>query len=1092
MNENKTFLINYIEKLEKEYHKSRTGFFMYEYPWIVDLYPKTSKKETMFKILKQKIEEPNYNISDRLLISLGEVIDKLERQKRGAKTNEPLTYMNDIIFKLDDLLAFIIYEYFFPFPQKFNEFLELLVVLDKFFVNYIRDFFIKMRENMREDSSIDLDYGPSLHYRTYQEAFQAYSREEMEEVFDEDSYEKGYQNIKSFLSNYSYGGEYEQAVMIKIVKDKLQIIYNKKCRTKYYKGIDNFNRKKYKFITERENLKQDGIDNQKWYNAFLNKFYFQDEILNEPDKYTIDFLDKIRDPEPSKQEISRTSGYLPDIHFLIVNENLKPSESKTLLENLEKIWGIADFFKSSEKLKTNPPKFMRNNLKVIVEKINKEGLKELFENFLPYTPPEEIYAPHTWATFVIENNFLNEISPEDLSELLENNDLNFLHKIIKLVESYKKDDIYFREYIYKIIVEKSPKSVINSILRIFENDNLDDIYQISSSGILYQLKQDSMITKSIKNLILRIFEKDNLDNISQILSSGILFQLNEEEFITLIKDLNFTKKILRSQFNNPQIYNYDQNILTGIFYQLDKYSPNTLYQLFDYILEKGEYDSLLLMVTFAFSTLELEKIIPALEKNNINFLTLIANKLDEINQEETTYSEDDMYRLEHCCDSIRELCDKDEKFKNFIKQNIVEVSEIENNKALAIVIGGRFLEYTDGLTKEEDYKLFRNLIRAFDFLPYEHEVYLSDREFYETFEDIIAIMHGCKVNQSALKEAIKDSILEDEPRVYIYFFKEILFSEPEYPILGLFDANDLLSLVNHPDFPRKIFEIIKFYFETDKKLNIDYDMDVIFCLLSVVNEKLKDDSLTGILKEILDYMSPKLKEKLNQRLFLYVNININDEFGEKFINFFKKLRNFHVKFFEIINQEDPRTIQKIKIEDTEYVVFDGFLRLWFSRTSLNLSNIEGFKELKNLKKISISAKISEITDLDSHVDLEELILKQNKITEIKGLEHLPNLKVLSLNNNQLTEIKGLNNLENLEELHLDNNQISEIQGLEHLPNLKALYLNNNRISEIKGLKNLVNLERFSILKNQIPRELENKIGYTGQNYVRYCQQKKEN
>jgi len=262
LNENKSLLIKYIEKLKKEYHNSRTGFFRYEYPWIVKLYPRTPQKEKMFTVLLQKIQDTTYIISEPLLTALGSSIDKLKKQRK-AKPDLLFTYINDIIFTLDDLLALIIMEYFQPFSHHFNAFLELVVVLDVFIVEYLNDYFKKIVESHHEDwsnSYLLFEEGPlSMH-----------------EVFDNDSYEKGYNNFKSFLYMYynSYGND--QAVMIKIVNDKLQIIYNKKSRTKYYKGIDKFNKKKYKFILERERLKQDDL---KWYTAFLNRYYFRDEII---------------------------------------------------------------------------------------------------------------------------------------------------------------------------------------------------------------------------------------------------------------------------------------------------------------------------------------------------------------------------------------------------------------------------------------------------------------------------------------------------------------------------------------------------------------------------------------------------------------------------------------------------------------------------------------------------------------------------------------------------------------------------------------------------------------------------------------------
>lgn len=138
----------------------------------------------------------------------------------------------------------------------------MINVLSKFFVDYVEDTFDRFYENY-EDTYFDGD-----------------PQEMVDLLFEQDSYKEGYHNIDSFYTNHAFSDEYslfnyEQAVMIKIVNNKLKIVYNRKGKTKYYKNIKKFNRKRYKFALEKERLKS---DNQEWYNAFLNKYYFQDEI----------------------------------------------------------------------------------------------------------------------------------------------------------------------------------------------------------------------------------------------------------------------------------------------------------------------------------------------------------------------------------------------------------------------------------------------------------------------------------------------------------------------------------------------------------------------------------------------------------------------------------------------------------------------------------------------------------------------------------------------------------------------------------------------------------------------------------------------
>ena len=134
-----------------------------------------------------------------------------------------------------------------------------------------------------------------------------------------------------------------------------------------------------------------------------------------------------------------------------------------------------------------------------------------------------------------------------------------------------------------------------------------------------------------------------------------------------------------------------------------------------------------------------------------------------------------------------------------------------------------------------------------------------------------------------------------------------------------------------------------------------------------------------------------------------------------------------------------------------------------------ISEIKGLETLTNLKELSLdNNQISEIKGLESLTELEILSLSNNQISEIKGLETLTDLKELSLDNNQISEIKGLESLTELEILSLSNNQISEIKGLEMLNNLYLLFLGGNKITEIKGFENLINLQIIYLNNNQIP------------------------
>ena len=75
--------------------------------------------------------------------------------------------------------------------------------------------------------------------------------------------------------------------------------------------------------------------------------------------------------------------------------------------------------------------------------------------------------------------------------------------------------------------------------------------------------------------------------------------------------------------------------------------------------------------------------------------------------------------------------------------------------------------------------------------------------------------------------------------------------------------------------------------------------------------------------------------------------------------------------------------------------------------------------------------------------LDQLLLNENKITEISDVETLVDLNTLDLSDNLITQIKNLSTLKLLEELWLTNNKIehfSELENLRPLERLQTIYL----------------------------------------------------
>ncbi|MDQ0231423.1 leucine-rich repeat domain-containing protein [Metabacillus malikii] len=94
-------------------------------------------------------------------------------------------------------------------------------------------------------------------------------------------------------------------------------------------------------------------------------------------------------------------------------------------------------------------------------------------------------------------------------------------------------------------------------------------------------------------------------------------------------------------------------------------------------------------------------------------------------------------------------------------------------------------------------------------------------------------------------------------------------------------------------------------------------------------------------------------------------------------------------------------------------------------------------------------------------DLEQvtgLSLGYEGITELTGLESAVNLEFLYLSGNQITDISVLKSLENLHDLYIDNNNIKNIEALAQLTNLVNVSIAYNPIETITDFELLQKLE----------------------------------
>ena len=125
-------------------------------------------------------------------------------------------------------------------------------------------------------------------------------------------------------------------------------------------------------------------------------------------------------------------------------------------------------------------------------------------------------------------------------------------------------------------------------------------------------------------------------------------------------------------------------------------------------------------------------------------------------------------------------------------------------------------------------------------------------------------------------------------------------------------------------------------------------------------------------------------------------------------------------------------------------------------------------EMATLDSLAASdAEITDLTGLESAVNLTYLSLNDNDITDIPALSELTILERLWLSNNRIEDISALAKLTNLTELWLWNNQIEDISTLANLTGLTQLSLGRNMITDISALSGLINLNTLILRSNRI-------------------------
>ena len=121
----------------------------------------------------------------------------------------------------------------------------------------------------------------------------------------------------------------------------------------------------------------------------------------------------------------------------------------------------------------------------------------------------------------------------------------------------------------------------------------------------------------------------------------------------------------------------------------------------------------------------------------------------------------------------------------------------------------------------------------------------------------------------------------------------------------------------------------------------------------------------------------------------------------------------------------------------------------------------------DILKLQVAEKISDLTGLEHAINLELLIVAQNRIRDLRPLANLTNLTFLDLGGNAISDVSSLAGLVRLEVLGLWSNQIVDVSPLAGLVNLKDLALQDNQIAGVSPLVGLTRLTELNVRNNGI-------------------------
>ncbi len=141
---------------------------------------------------------------------------------------------------------------------------------------------------------------------------------------------------------------------------------------------------------------------------------------------------------------------------------------------------------------------------------------------------------------------------------------------------------------------------------------------------------------------------------------------------------------------------------------------------------------------------------------------------------------------------------------------------------------------------------------------------------------------------------------------------------------------------------------------------------------------------------------------------------------------------------------------------------------WLLAYERGISDLSGLETAVNLEVLSLwRNQVSDISPLSGLTSLRQLFLSDNQVSDISPLAGLTDLWRLVLPGNLISDVSPLSGLTSLRWLRLTDNQVSDISPLSNLTDLRRLYLSGNQVSDIGPLAGLAGLQWLELSGNKV-------------------------